>query len=154
MCGGFPPVVLGPRCARCRCRLRRYSCDGGRNLALNPHIGERAGLSVSARPFVGELPADVGSVTGRMAGGGEAIAGSSAAEALGLLDGAGGVDSQDRRLAVVGVLEPTGAVPGLGSTVLYRAEHDQFPVRILYVLADPGIDVAGNAPLAQPGSTS
>jgi putative ABC transport system permease protein len=113
--------------------------------AINPTLGATTGPAIPARPIVGEIPADVGTLTGREAKPGEAIAGSAAADALGLIDSAGGIDTRQGRLAVVGQMQTTGAISGLESTVLYRVQSEDFPLRIIYVLADPGIDIASLA---------
>lgn len=113
--------------------------------AVNPSLGATSGPAVPARPIVGKIPADVGTLTGREAAPGEAVAGSAAADALGLIDPAGGIDTAQRRLAVVGQVHTTGIITGLESTVLYQAHSEDFPLRLIYVLAAPGIDVTSLA---------
>ena len=97
---------------------------------------------VSTRSLVGDLPEPVRLERGRDAvAPREAVAGEEALASLGLADGAGIVELDDRRLGVVGVVAADGVLDFLNETVLYRADSAETSrvVQIFIAVDDPAL---------------
>lgn len=98
------------------------------------------GGAAARRALVGSLPEDLTLVSGRAPRPGEAVAGVTAARALGLADGLGAVAlprSGADETPVVGVIHGTGPLANLDELVLARplAGAAPVPVRFVYVTA-------------------
>ncbi|WP_062071567.1 FtsX-like permease family protein [Demequina sediminicola] len=104
------------------------------------HDGRNANAPVTGtiaiRPYVGELPADIALVDGRLPNHGEALVGERAARKLGLVDGVGGVEGQNGQWPMVGVFAASGALDSLNDIVIFTpTDPDRTELRYLYVVA-------------------
>lgn len=115
----------------------------GRNAVLGgPTEGYGAG-AVGVRAYVGDLLAGplLRFASGRQPDVGEAVAGTAAAETLGLADAMGTVeDDRGDRIAVVGTVTAAAGVEGLGEYVLVRGGAET-EITELLVLARTSADV-------------
>ncbi|KSW21268.1 hypothetical protein ATM99_14530 [Cellulomonas sp. B6] len=103
----------------------------GRSVALPGRAGVAA-----MRPVVGDLPSEAAAVRGRAPRAvGEAVAGTDAAAALRLVDGAGAVSDGSTVVGVVGVVDTGEDLGFLDALVLYRAASVPTLSQV-YVLAD------------------
>ncbi|WP_448058948.1 ABC transporter permease [Cellulomonas hominis] len=126
--------------------------------ATMPGLGTTvAGAPVTARPIVGQLPAEMTTGSGRTARGGEAVAGTRAATNLGLTAGVGTAHIRGNSVAVVGTFSAEGPLSPLDGTLVLRPDRtDAFTVRYVYLRVAPAYDVQAVADLVEavtPAST-
>lgn len=98
---------------------------------------------VTARPVIGELPAEFRISAGRsLSSPHDAVVSPGAQASLGLADVVGSLDiGETERVGTVGRYEVSGDLADFATGVLYRPVTGDVPVRQIYVLAAPGTDV-------------
>lgn len=98
------------------------------------------GTPITARPIIGFLPKEF-QTAGRLPRSGEALAGETAIQSLGIRDYSGAFSVSEQVHPVVGSFTASGPLENLNNTILTVPETDDTPIRYIYLRVATGYDV-------------